>query len=132
MILFLTSDLLMQSSQSAAASRRGLRLVTLSNVADAVEQINHHPVAALFVDLQMRGLDTTDLIRQLQTLPDPPKTIAFAQHVEQDLLDAVRGSVIDHVMTRGQFNHRLPQLIGELESAAEPGSSEDHDSSAAV
>ncbi len=41
----------------------------------------------------------------------PTSIIWFAQHVETGLLDQVRATGIGTVMTRGQLNHRLPELV---------------------
>lgn len=113
MIVFLTQDLMIQSSASSAARLQGVSMVAASTIERAIEKLAASSAQALFVDLQTPGLAISELVARLAAVPNRPAVIAFAQHVETELLELANTDVIDQVMTRGQFNNRLPMLIGQ-------------------
>ena len=113
-ILFLTSDLMMQSSASAAAKNRQVQIRSCGTVNKLQFLLQDEPLfQAVFVDLQTRGLQIDALVKSLEDQTSASK-IAFAQHVEEQLLTDPRLKVFDKVMTRGQFNHKLPDLIASI------------------
>lgn len=114
MILFLTKDLMIQSNATAAAKVAGLELRSVANLTTAMEKAVSENVAAILVDLQAPGLVVDSLIVELSKLEKQIPVIAFAQHVEEDLLAAARNGVFDQVLTRGQFFRQLPAIISQL------------------
>lgn len=123
MIVFLTRDLMIQSSAAAAARIQGVSLVAVPTMDRAIEKLVGTQVLALFVDLQTPGLKFDELIMRLAASPCRPRVIAFAQHVETELLELAKTNVIDQVLTRGQFNSRLPMLIKQALTTAAAGNS---------
>ena len=115
-ILILTKDLMIQSNASAAARSEGFKLRACGSLQRLSERYREEEsVAAVLVDLQTPELEIERLnqtLSQVQVL----RTIAFAQHVEEELLANAQIENIDLVLTRGQFNHQLPQLVAELKS----------------
>lgn len=100
----------MQSSASSAARASATKLRGCTSVAKLVERLGEESVAAIFVDLQTPGLNLDELAEALD-FEHAPKTVAFAQHVEEQLLSEADIPCIDKVLTRGQFSRELPNLI---------------------
>ena len=113
-IVFLTKDLMIQSNASATAKRLTVPMVAAGNIESAIKKISEHSAVGLLVDLQTPGLVTSELIAQLQQSDLEFKTFAFAQHVETELLDSANSGIFEAVLTRGQFNNRLPKIIEQL------------------
>ena len=112
-ILFLTSDLMMQSSASAAARDQGIKFRACRSVERLVERMGEETVAGIFIDLQTPDLSLPDL-RKALSIENAPRTLAFAQHVEEQLLADAQMDCIEAVLTRGQFSRELPNLIAQL------------------
>ena len=116
-ILILTKDLMIQSNASAAARGEGFKLRACGSVQRLSERYHEEEsVVAVFVDLQTPELNIEQLDQALSQIK-VTQAIAFAQHVEDELLANARVENIDAVLTRGQFNHRLPQLVADLKLA---------------
>ncbi len=114
MIVFITKDLMIQSSAAANAHERHVVLETTANVQQAVESLAGGNVELLLLDLQTPNLDLTCLLARLSGMECRPATIAFAQHVEVQLLQSANQPEIDQVMTRGQFSRNLPDIISRV------------------
>ena len=105
---------MVQSSASAAVRGAGFKLRACGSVVRLVERAaEESPVIGVFVDLQTPGLNIEELGAALERL-HVPKTVAFAQHVEVDLLANANVASIDAVLTRGQFSRDLPSLVAGL------------------
>ena len=61
----------------------------------------------------MPGLDIGVLIERLSAFDKPPRAIAFAQHVEEELIAMARAGGFESVLTRGQFSRDLPAIVKE-------------------
>jgi DNA-binding NtrC family response regulator len=112
MILILTQDLMMSSSVNAAAKSKGLTAKSVTSIEKAVELLKQESVSLFLVDLQMPGVNVDAIDKKLtendcQSIP----TIAYAQHVNVDMILKARDRSFDQVMTRGQLAANLPQLI---------------------
>lgn len=112
MIVILTQDLMMTSSVSAVARRCGHEFKSATNVERVLRLVAENPVSTLFVDLQLNGLDLSGLMAGLEAGNlKCPRIVAYAQHVNVDLLANARKSGIEHVLTRGQVHGGLEALI---------------------
>ncbi len=120
-IIFLTTDLLFSSRVAGAAARAGLKLrtaasrATLLDLAGAAED---NPIVLL--DLNSPGVEPADVVPALRALPNPPRAIiAYGPHVQEDRLAAATASGCDEVLTRGQFNATMDDVLRKWRSAAE-------------
>ena len=113
MIVFITADLMMASNASAHAQQQGIKISQVSTAQRGLEMVQEHRPQLLLVDLQCPGLDIPALGNSLGSLADSisPLTIAFAQHVETDKLQAAKDAGFDQVLTRGQMNSQVGQII---------------------
>ncbi len=111
----------MSSSAAAAARANSVTLKTLPSVAKAAEFLSENQTGLLLVDLQMPGLNLEELTSQLAQLPEPsrPRTIAYAQHVNVELIQQGQQAGFDEVVTRGQLSRGLGDLFSQTGSAAD-------------
>ena len=120
MILILTKDLMMSSSAGAAARAKGLALESIPSVTKLESRLSDQPsVKLLLIDLQMPGLNFEQLSSVVQALDQEggPTTIAYAQHVNVDLIEQAKAAAFDQVLTRGQLNASLEQLMAQYGAA---------------
>ena len=115
MIVFLTKDLMMSSNAGSHARQHETSLKTVATTKAAIDIIQEDRPHLLLVDLQTPGLDVGNLGEEIRELADSvcPLTIAYAQHVNVDLLTLARESGFDQILTRGQFNNQIGQIVAE-------------------
>ena len=115
MICFLTKDLMMSSNASSHARQSDVKLSMTASIKSAIETIQESKPHLLIVDLQTPGLDVELLGEEIKGLADAvcPLTIAYAQHVNVELLEQAKSAGFDQVLTRGQFNAQVGRIIGE-------------------
>ena len=113
MVVHITEDLMMSSNASLAAREAGYKFKFVASWDRALHFIENNDVQFLIVDLQTTGLDLDEIKQGLEQL-DPqrrPRTLAYAQHVEDSLLERANGMQFEKVMTRGQAHHSLKELL---------------------
>ena len=79
----------------------------------------HGAVEAVIIDLTM-GEAGLGLIRFAKGHAAGPQVIAYAPHVEAQLLQAAGEAGADQVMPRGAFAAQLPQLLQACSAAVPP------------
>ena len=116
MICFLTKDLMMSSNASSHARQKDIKLSTAGSVKSALTFIEEKKPRLLIIDLQTPGLDVAMLGEEIKGLADAvcPLTIAYAQHVNVELLEQAKSAGFDEILTRGQFNAQVGKIIGEV------------------
>ncbi|MCY2976502.1 MAG: response regulator [Planctomycetota bacterium] len=116
---FLTSDLMFHSrvSQSLNDLKSSGKELTLS-VNRSVEKLIEKLLVAsdvklIIVDLSLRELNMEDVTKSLRdSLPSVP-IIAYGPHVAGALLQSAADAGVESVYTRGQFDHRMTEIIAE-------------------
>ena len=108
----------MSSSAGAVARSNSVVLKSVASVAKTIGWLQEHQTALLLVDLQMNGLSLDDLTTGLAELPDGfrPHSIAYAQHVNVELLEQGQQAGFDEVVARGQLNRGLGELVARYGS----------------
>ncbi|MFT5300940.1 MAG: CheY-like chemotaxis protein [Mariniblastus sp.] len=116
MIVFLTSDLMMTSHASSFARQREIKFKTSVDADAAIKLIELRRPYLFLVDLQTPGLDIPKLGEMIRDLADSvcPLTVAYAQHVNVEVLQQGKTAGFDQVMTRGQFNSQIGQIIANV------------------
>lgn len=113
-ILILTKDLMVQSSVSAVGRAEGLKIRACRSASRLAERmVEEESVAGIFIDLQTPDLSMQELADVLSP-EDASRSIAFAQHVEEQLLADANMPCIGKVLTRGQFSRGLAELVADL------------------
>lgn len=109
-VVLITKDLMFSSRVSGAANRLDLSMLVVGSFDDL-----HTPVEYALVDLTTPGLDINELVTNLRQLAPPPKSIiAYGPHVQEERLAAATAAGCDLVLTRGQFDRQLPELLAEI------------------
>jgi len=112
MIVLISEDLMMSSTLSASVRANGGTFRYVGSVERANVKLEGNACELLVVDLQTKDLDWDSLQKLLETVPN---AIAFAQHVNVDLLKKGRQLPFKQVLTRGQIHAGAVQIIESLE-----------------
>jgi CheY-like chemotaxis protein len=118
-IIHLSRDLLLVARVSAAARGAGSSCQAVASVEKLLQLTGQPPHDGtgeperrrLLIDLQLPGLSIDCLIQQLTRIDPAIEVIAYAQHVMTELLDAARAAGIRNVLTRGQFDRNVNELV---------------------
>lgn len=113
MVVHITEDLMMSSNASLAAREAGHKFKFVASWDRARHFIENNDVQFLIVDLQTTGLDLDEVQLGLSQLDSGrcPRILAYAQHVEEKLLERASAMQFERVMTRGQAHHSLKELL---------------------
>jgi hypothetical protein len=109
MVILLSSDLLFASRLHSAAAQAGVESQTALSTAQAVAALESGRVRRLCVDLEMPGLNLVDLVTTAHSCG--ADVIAYGPHVHEPRLEAARAAGCDRVLSRGQFDRDLPELL---------------------
>lgn len=119
-ILLISTDLLIQSRVSAAATRRGFAPPGTSS-ADAVpSREDLADCGIVILDLSAPGLDVARAVPALrERLPESAPIIAFAPHVHTAKLAAAREAGCDQVLSRGQIDREIDAILQKIQVRGE-------------
>ncbi len=110
-LLVLSNDLMIGARVEGAARQRGLTTVTVRDQQAAIDTASEGDCRVLIVDLRCPGLNIGDLVKSVKEhLP----LVACAPHVHEAKLEAARAAGCDAVVTRGQLDRELEELLGKL------------------
>jgi CheY-like chemotaxis protein len=113
-IVLLCTDLMFDSRIGGAAQAAGLTVRSTGSADDAVSLASRCGCRLLILDLTVAGLSTGDVMTRLQAecaADTRPRVIAFGPHVQSGKLEAAREAGCDQVLTRGQFDAWLNELL---------------------
>lgn len=118
--IFLTTDLMFFSRVASIAGEHEWDLLTLSSHDEALYRASEKPCALFLIDLTTREIDFSELISDLKGLETPPQHfVAFGPHVHTAKLDAAREAGCDEVLTRGQFDANMVEILGKYLTVSE-------------
>ena len=120
MIVYLAADLIWATRIKATAEAIGVSARPVRTLDMLRARLADSDVAAMIVDLdspeaalaligRLKGPDASDQERAI-------RVIAFGPHVHKELFDEARQAGADDVLTRGSFDHNLPEILLNLES----------------
>jgi len=118
MILYLAADLIWATRIKGVADALGIPCRPVRTMEMLEARLADSPVAALLLDLEkpdeamafiarLRGDGATEPERAV-------KVLAWGPHVAVELLEQARAAGADVVMTRGAFDHKLPEVLTKL------------------
>ena len=113
MIVLISEDLMMSSTASAAVRAEGGTFRFVASVERAKVKLEGNDCELLLVDLQTANLDWESL---QQLVSEVPRAIGYAQHVNVDLLRRGRELSFEKVLTRGQMNASVADIVAGLDS----------------
>ena len=112
--LLLTSDLLFSSRVAGAAGRVGVQLQTVSAAdLDRIGQLlDDGAVQLVIIDLDATDLSLSTILDKLSERPTPrPTIVAYGAHVRRQRLAEAREAGCDEVLTRGQFDAEMDEIL---------------------
>lgn len=118
MILYAAADLIWATKIKGVADGLGVACRPARDLAMLEARLSDCHVSAFLVDLD-KGQEALGLIRRAKAGSGEAgnakvRVIAWGPHVQKDLLQAARDAGADEVMTRGAFDHSLPDLLLKL------------------
>jgi len=118
MILLISEDLMMSSTVSAAVRAEGGTFRFVGSVERANVKLEDNDCDLLLVDLQTNDLDWEALTKLVGNVEH---AIGYAQHVNVDILRRGRQLPFKEVLTRGQMNASVAEIVGSLSSLSDGG-----------
>ena len=120
MVLYSAADLLWASRIKAVADAVGVPARPVRSTQMLDDRLGEGGVRGLLLDLDAPER-AWELLEHLGDLPEARasvRVVAFGPHVARDLLQSARERGADDVLTRGAFDHDLPELLVRLEAGA--------------
>jgi CheY-like chemotaxis protein len=112
-VLLISRDLFLTSRITGAADRIGLQLKIEPNANTALRRLGEESFAAVLVDLTHPDADPADIAAAIPSddASPRPRLIAYGPHVHKDRLAQAREAGFDEVLTRGQFDANMPEVL---------------------
>ena len=107
-ILAAIHDLMFSSKVNAAA--QGRPITWLKRGTRVVDEVSREKPDVLLIDLAAPQLDAINAIREIKG-SGSVVVIGYVDHTRTDVIDAARAAGCDHVMSKGEFARRLPELL---------------------
>ena len=110
-ILAAIHDLMFSSKVNAAA--RGKAISWLPRGTPVAEHVAKEKPDVLLIDLASPALNAIEAVRTIKSAPETRDVvvIGYVDHTREDLIAAARDAGADHVMSKGEFARRLPELL---------------------
>jgi hypothetical protein len=111
-LLFISTDIMFASRVRGAAAQEGLECLVASASASDLTYADH---VGVIIDLANTNVEQLQQITSACLALDPsPQLIAFGPHVDTAQLEAARTAGCHQVLTRGDFNQRMRELLRGL------------------
>ena len=109
--VYFTTDLIFLSRVQAAARSAGVQLLTVASGAALRESMTDNDVRLVILDLTAPGCDLAALVPAVRQAAPDACIVTYAPHVMKAKLAAAQAAGCDQVLTRGQFDSRLVDLL---------------------
>jgi CheY-like chemotaxis protein len=110
--LYLTKDLFFASRVIAAARALGGDLQVVGTVDALLDRMEQESCSLVLLDLDSPGADPAALVGGLRRrVTEPPLIVAFGSHIHEARLAAARDAGCDFVLTRGQFDRQMREIL---------------------
>ncbi len=111
MIVLLTNDLMFQSKVSGAVRNAGKQLIVDRTVERLIERADANAVKLVLIDLSLQTVDLDSAVPSLRDGFGNASIMAFGAHVDVARLDEAHRAGADLVLTRGQFDRDLNEIV---------------------
>ncbi|QDV24690.1 hypothetical protein [Aureliella helgolandensis] len=113
MLLFQTKDLFFVPVVKSAAAAQGLELATVLNCdSPKLETLDAALIRICLVDLSSVPVSKiAETAASYRARFPAAQLIGFGPHVQTQRLEAARAAGFDHVLSRGQLDHQLADLL---------------------
>jgi DNA-binding response OmpR family regulator len=112
--LYFTSDLLFASRVTQAARRQGLEIEVLGSEQMLWAAAAADDVSLVILDLDRVGSDLQQRIAWLRQQSDGTAVVGYGPHVDAASLTAAQSAGCDLVLTRGQFDRQINQVLAQF------------------
>ena len=119
MVLFLSSDLVFSSRLAGAGQRVGVPVSAVSSLDAAIARLPGDSVGLVILDLSTSTVDPQAAVSRLRESQPALAIVAFAPHVHEDRLRAAADAGCNEVLTRGQFDRQMEQLLARYGGESE-------------
>lgn len=110
-VLFVSADLFLGSRVRAAADSQGRVLTVAASGSMAFKRLQESAFRLVIIDLETPGVDVSQLVQQ-RGEAGLPRFLAYGPHVRAAMLKAARDAGCDEVLTRGQFDATMNDILG--------------------
>ena len=110
-VLFLSSDLVFSSRLAGAGQRLGVPVSAVSSIDAAVARLQGGSVDLVVLDLSASNIDPQTSVTRLRESHPALPIVAYAPHVHEDRLRAAADAGCNEVLTRGQFDRQMEELL---------------------
>ncbi len=121
-VLFLAADLIWATRIKATAEDLGVAARPVRTMEMLEARLTDTNATSLLLDLE-KPAEALAMITRLRSAAATPRErairiIVWGPHVARDLLQQARDLGADEVLTRGAFDHHLPEILLKLGSGA--------------
>jgi CheY-like chemotaxis protein len=121
-VLFLAADLIWATRIKATAEDLGVAARPVRTMEMLEARLADTNATSLLLDLE-KPAEALSMITRLRSAAATPRErairiIVWGPHVARDLLQQARDLGADEVLTRGAFDHHLPEILLKLGSGA--------------
>jgi len=109
--VYVTSDLLFSSRVTQAARKQGLEIAVVGSEERMLEESVAGDVSLVILDLGRVGSDLHQYVAALRGQAPATTIVAYAPHVDEAALASAQSAGCDLVLTRGQFDREISQLM---------------------
>ena len=111
-VIFFSADLLFGSRLAGIGEQVNREIRTVANLAQLEDALQESNTASLvLVDLEAPFANPIRLVEAVQGADAKPRLIGYAGHVKAALLQAAQDAGFDDVLTKGQFNEQMRDLL---------------------
>jgi CheY-like chemotaxis protein len=112
-VLLVSPDLFLGSRIRGVVESQGCSLSVAPTGHAAGDRLDAGNYRLVLIDLQTPGLDVQGLL-QRRTARGQPVFVAYGPHVQAPLLRAARAAGCDEVLTRGQFDASMNDVLSRF------------------
>jgi CheY-like chemotaxis protein len=110
-VLFFSSDLVFSSRLAGAGQRLGVPVSAVSSLDAAVARMHGDAIGLVILDLSTANIDPQSAVSRLRESQPDLAVVAYAPHVHEDRLRAAAAAGCTEVLTRGQLDRQIDELL---------------------
>jgi DNA-binding NarL/FixJ family response regulator len=116
-VIAAVTDIMFSSRIFAEGRAVGVEIKPARTLDKLREKLAAGGAQLVIIDLGAEGLDALQAIDICRQHSPSPRVVAFASHVQGEMIAAARKAGADEVLARSAFVGRLPLLLSQLGSA---------------
>lgn len=114
----LVTDLIFATKITSTAAALDVPVKIVRTLPKLQERLDSGSDAIVLIDLNADGVDVIKAIELCRAAAHAPHTIAYASHVQTELIESARGAGAHEVLARSAFVVKLPALLATLSGRA--------------